>query len=29
MIASAIRTIVQASAYMNKLPKVKIEIDSF
>lgn len=29
MIANAIRTIVQASAYMNKEPRVKIEIDSF
>ena len=29
MIASAIRTIVQASSYMNNEPKVKIEIDSF
>ena len=29
MIANAIRTIVQASSYMNNEPKVKIEIDSF
>lgn len=29
MIANAIRTIVQASSYKNKLPKVKIDIDSF
>ena len=29
MIAKAIRTIVQASSYMNGYPKVKIEIDSF
>ena len=29
MIASAIRTIVQASSYMNNEPRVKIEIDSF
>lgn len=29
MIANAIRTIVQASAYMNNQPKVKIDIDSF
>ena len=29
MIASAIRTIVQASSYMNNQPKVKINIDSF
>ena len=29
MIASAIRTIVTASSYMNKEPKVKINIDSF
>ena len=29
MIANAIRTIVQASSYMNNEPKVKIDIDSF
>ncbi len=29
MIANAIRTIVQASSYMNHGPKVKIDIDSF
>jgi len=29
MIASAIRTIVQAASYKNNLPKVKIDIDSF
>lgn len=29
MIANAIRTIVQASNYMNNEPKVKIDIDSF
>ena len=29
MIASAIRTIVQASSYMNGEPRVKINIDSF
>lgn len=29
MIASSIRTIVQASSYINGEPKVKIEIDSF
>ena len=29
MIANAIRTIVQASAYANGLKKVKINIDSF
>ena len=29
MIASAIRTIVRASSYMNGEPKVKINIDSF
>jgi len=29
MIAKAIRTIVQASSYMNGEPKVKINIDSF
>ncbi|MBQ9011949.1 MAG: KH domain-containing protein [Bacilli bacterium] len=29
MIASAIRTIVQASSYINNEPKVKINIDSF
>lgn len=29
MVANAIRTIVQASSYMNNLPKVKIDIDSF
>ncbi len=29
MIAKSIRTIVQASAYMNHQPKIKIEIDSF
>ena len=28
-IANAIRTIVQASSYVNKLPKVRINIDSF
>ncbi len=28
-IANAIRTIVQASAYVNHLPKVKINIDSY
>lgn len=28
-IANAIRTIVQASAYVNRLPKVKINIDSY
>ncbi len=28
-VAKAIRTIVQASSYMNNLPKVKIDIDSF
>ena len=27
--ASAIRTLVQAYAYLNKMPKVKINIDSF
>ena len=27
-IANAIRTLVQATAYVNKLPKVKINIDS-
>ena len=27
--AKAIRTIVQASSFKNKMPKVKIEIDSF
>lgn len=27
-IANAIRTLVQATAYINKLPKVKINIDS-
>jgi len=29
IIASAIRTIVQASSYMNGEPRVKIDIDSF
>lgn len=29
VIANAIRTIVQASSYMNGQPKVKINIDSF
>jgi predicted RNA-binding protein YlqC (UPF0109 family) len=29
MVANAIRTIVQASSYVNKLPKVRINIDSF
>ena len=29
VIANAIRTIVQASSYMNGEPKVKINIDSF
>lgn len=27
-IANAIRTLIQASAYINKLPRVKINIDS-
>ena len=29
MTANAIRTIVQAAAYANQLPKVKINIDSY
>ena len=29
VVANAIRTIVQASSYMNGQPKVKINIDSF
>ena len=29
MVSTAIRTIVQASAFMQKMPKVKIDIDSF
>ena len=28
-IINAIRTVVSASSYMNDLPKVKIEVDSF
>ena len=28
-IINAIRTVVSASSYMNNLPKVKIEVDSF
>lgn len=28
-VASALRTMIQAFAYLNKMPKVKINIDSF